>query len=166
MIKLFVANLEAYNNGRLVGDWIDLENYVGEEEKLKKRLNEITKEGEEIFIADYETPFSNFTINRDDDIYKLLEIEEQLIDLSPLEMDKVNYLLSWENYPIQKALSYYDDVDYYPDMSLVELAQQFVDNGVYGKIPDNIRCYIDYEAIARDLEIEGFVETKEGVFKY
>ena len=43
------------------------------------------------------------------------------------------------------------DVDIYELDSLRELAEQFVDDGLFGEIPDHLQMYIDYDAIARDL---------------
>ena len=43
------------------------------------------------------------------------------------------------------------DIDLYEMDSMKELAEQFVDEGLFGKIPTSIQFYIDYEAIARDL---------------
>ena len=31
---------------------------------------------------------------------------------------------------------------------------QFVDDGLYGKIPKNLEFYLDYEKIARDLRMD------------
>ena len=45
-------------------------------------------------------------------------------------------------------------VDIYEDMSMRDLAENFVDEGLYGEIPENCRFYIDYEAIARDLAFD------------
>ena len=38
--------------------------------------------------------------------------------------------------------------------SLRDLAIQFVDDGLFGDIPERIQSYLDYDAIARDLGIE------------
>ena len=46
---------------------------------------------------------------------------------------------------------------YYAD-SLRDLAGQFVDEGLYGDIPEQLQYYIDYDAIARDLAVE-YTET-------
>lgn len=43
------------------------------------------------------------------------------------------------------------EVDIYEDMRLIDLAYQFVDEGLFGDIPDHLSSYIDYDAIARDL---------------
>ncbi|OJJ12981.1 hypothetical protein BKI51_02630 [Alphaproteobacteria bacterium AO1-B] len=46
------------------------------------------------------------------------------------------------------------EIDLYPDMTLQELALQFVDEGLFGDIPDHLSRYIDYDAIARDLAFD------------
>ena len=43
------------------------------------------------------------------------------------------------------------DIDIYDVQSLKELAEQFVDDGLFGEIPKSLEFYIDHEAIARDL---------------
>lgn len=45
-------------------------------------------------------------------------------------------------------------VDIYDVESLRELAEQFVDEGLYGDIPQSLQYYIDFDAIARDLSVE------------
>ena len=51
------------------------------------------------------------------------------------------------------------EVDIYELDMLSELAEQFVDDGLYGPIPESLTFYIDYDAIARDLSIE-YTETR------
>lgn len=46
------------------------------------------------------------------------------------------------------------DVDLYEAESLRDLAEQFVDDGLYGEISPHLAHYIDYEAIARDLALD------------
>ncbi len=46
------------------------------------------------------------------------------------------------------------DVDLYELDSLKELAEQFVEEGLFGEIPKSLRNYIDYESIARDLGMD------------
>ena len=50
------------------------------------------------------------------------------------------------------------DVDIYQVESLKELAEQFVDEGLFGEIPASIQSYLDYDAIARDLGMD-YTET-------
>ena len=46
------------------------------------------------------------------------------------------------------------DVDYYQLDNLKELAEQFVEEGLYGEILEPLQFYIDTESIARDLEAD------------
>jgi hypothetical protein len=43
------------------------------------------------------------------------------------------------------------DIDMYEIGSLRELAEQFIDEGLFGEIPKHLETYIDLDAIARDL---------------
>ena len=40
-----------------------------------------------------------------------------------------------------------------------ELAERFVDEGLFGEIPDHLAHYIDYDAIAHDLAMD-YAETE------
>lgn len=46
------------------------------------------------------------------------------------------------------------DVQLYDASSMRELAEQFVDEGLFGDIPERLQFYLDYDAIARDLEMD------------
>ncbi len=47
-----------------------------------------------------------------------------------------------------------EDIELHYCENLEELAYRFVDEGLYGPIPESISRYIDYEAIAQDLGFE------------
>lgn len=49
-------------------------------------------------------------------------------------------------------------IDIYPDTDLKELALDFLNEGLFGDVPDSLQCYIDHDAIARDLAID-YTET-------
>tara|TARA_R110002167_G_scaffold30531_6_gene101054 strand:+ start:58 stop:564 length:507 start_codon:yes stop_codon:yes gene_type:complete len=46
------------------------------------------------------------------------------------------------------------DVDIYEMDTMRELAEEFVDEGLFGEIPEHLANYIDYDAIARDLAMD------------
>lgn len=50
------------------------------------------------------------------------------------------------------------EMDLYEIDSLKDLAQHFVEEGLYGEIPESLQFYVDYDAIARDLSFE-YAET-------
>lgn len=51
------------------------------------------------------------------------------------------------------------DLDICEGMTLRELAEEFVEDGLFGEIPERMAYYIDYEAIARDLAVD-YSETE------
>lgn len=51
------------------------------------------------------------------------------------------------------------EVDIYHVDSMKELAEQFVDEGLFGNIPEHLVNYIDMDAIARDLAFD-YTETE------
>jgi len=51
------------------------------------------------------------------------------------------------------------DVDIYHVETMHELAEQFVDEGLFGDIPEHLTNYIDLDAIARDLAVD-YTETE------
>lgn len=51
------------------------------------------------------------------------------------------------------------ELDVYDVETLRELAEQFVEEGLFGPIPEQIALYINYEAIARDLAVD-YSETE------
>ena len=53
----------------------------------------------------------------------------------------------------------HDGIDIYQVESMRELAEQFVEEGLFGDIPEDLQFYIDYDAIARDLAVE-YTETE------
>jgi hypothetical protein len=59
------------------------------------------------------------------------------------------------------------DIDLYEENSFSDLARQFVDEGLYGEIPESVQLYIDYDAIGRDLAIDyGMVSINRKSFIY
>ena len=54
------------------------------------------------------------------------------------------------------------DVDIYQLDTMRELAEQFVDEGLYGTIPQSLQSYVDYDAIARDLSMDYAQITIDG----
>ena len=70
-----------------------------------------------------------------------------------IAVGECGYSVSWESCDPDGF-----DVDLYQVDSLRELAEQFVDEGLFGDIPERIACYLKYDAIARDLGMD-YAET-------
>ena len=56
------------------------------------------------------------------------------------------------------------DCDIYPDYSFSDLAEEFIEEGLFGEIADNVKCYLDYDAIARDLSYD-YTEHNGSIFR-
>ena len=163
-IKLYFANLNAYNNGILQGKWYDLEDYTDVEslmEDVEKEVCNGSFNYNEYAIHDYEAPFkvSEYTGSQE------IEAMINFCNLDEYARIKAAYLYDNNNYSeLQDCIDNIDAVSFYQGMTLEDVAEELVQEGCFGDIPESIRNYIDYEAIARDLGFDGYNETSEGVF--
>jgi antirestriction protein len=162
MIKIWFANLAKYNEGELVGEWLSL---PMSEDDLREKMAKILGEDEEYFLADWECEITGI-VNEYCSPLKLNEIAEELESLSDSDLKRVRYLSEDYGYAIEKALCYYEDVLIYEEMSMTDLAEQMLDEGVFGQIPDSIRSYIDCEAIARDLRHDGYHSQDGDIYRF
>lgn len=81
---------------------------------------------------------------------------DAVADLEEVEKQRIIIAAGECGYEIEGLLSDPDSVDleiYYVN-SMRDLAEQFVDEGLFGEIPERLQYYIDYDAIARDLEAD------------
>ena len=157
-IRIFITNLAKYNAGYLVGKWVDL---PLSEDELWAEVKAILGTDEEHFITDYEAPFK---IEEYESITDLNALALELESMDEDDVIKALFLVNEQGYAFKDAICKVDDVEYYPKMTLKELAEQFVDDGLFGEIPEKIQNYVDYDAIARDLGFD-YTETPEGCFR-
>ncbi len=138
MTKIYITDLEAYNSGHLIGDWIELplrphELYAEVRSILikGKRTCKSIHHHEEIFITDFECDYKD--IGEYDDVFKLNELAEQMEELDEDTQDKL------------KALEEAHGENYYKDLdSKLEVIE-----GAFGMVIDGVSS--DYE-LARKLE--------------
>ena len=173
-MKIFITDLTAYNEGTLVGKWIQLPLSSFE---LSQALSEVLSEGEiisgsdnheEVFITDYE---ADITIGEYDNIERLNELAEAMENFLDDDLLKLKFL-SYEGYNEREVIdngldSYEVDIyDYRDNNSFTDtfelLASDFVEEGLFGEIPKSLEFYIDYEAIARDLRMD-YTEFQDNV---
>ncbi len=157
-VRVYLTNLAKYNAGRLVGKWLDL---PLTEDELSEAVKEVLGTDEEYFITDYE---AGFKIGEYENLSELNRFAEELGKLSEYDQERVMYLINTICLDKEEALRQCDDVTYYPDMTVEDVARELVEEGIFGEIADNIKCYFDYEALARDLAIDGYHETEKGTF--
>ncbi len=157
-IRIYLTNLAQYNAGCLIGKWIDL---PLEEEELAIALKEVLGSDEEYFITDYQ---ANFRIEEFENLSELNNFVQRLSELYEHDQEKVIYLINCNCYKRPEALERYADVIYYEKMTLEEVAEEMVEDGMLGNLSDAVKGYLDFEKIARDLSFNGYHETNQGTF--
>lgn len=173
MIKVYITDLAAYNNGHLIGEWVSL---PMDEEDLRAKINEILSVGsqvceddehEEMFITDFECDF--LEIGEYADPFQLNEIAEQAECLSDYEVKAIKFLLN--NYLVKdfnEALEKYEEVIIHESTTFEDLAHEFI-NECYGvdSLPAIIANNIDYEKIGREMEMDGnYYEVEGDIYEY
>lgn len=171
-IRIALTNLGKYNEGELVYTWLDLPASEGEIEDAMKRI-EIGSERwdggvyEEWFISDYEAPFH---IEEYTNLTDLNETAELLTGLGENEMNAVVAIrendssLTFEE--AAEMVKNGDAILHYDCRDMADVARYYVEeSGVYDTNNlGTLANYIDYEALGRDMEIEGtFLFIDNGV---
>ena len=155
-IRIYVACLAAYNNGYLHGAWIDV---THSESAIWDQINEVLKtspmpEAEEWAIHDYEG-FEGLSISEYEGIQSVVEKAEFIEEHGRLGAELVTYYGDLE--AACKALE-----DDYAGVykSLAEFAEELTEQTT--QIPDSLQYYIDYERMARDLEVNDVLAVELG----
>lgn len=172
MIRVSVANLKKYyNEGKLISKWLEL---PASHDQINNALKEIGIDGEiykEYFISDYIfTGKIKFNIKEYSSVMMLNDIAKSLQSLSEVEL-----------YAVQAYIELYgSDIDYVTDAiefvkngnfhvlydceSMEDIAHYYINEAGIYDLPEIAKTYFDYEAFARDLEIEGtFVFLDGGI---
>ena len=120
--RIYVADLEAYNNGRLAGEWLDLADY-NDADELMDAIQDVLKKsgGEEYAIHDVEyvprSMYSEYMGKRDfEELYEMMDLAKQ----NDLPLEVVQEIVS------QFSESAVDDF-YGKFDSVVDFAEQLVD---------------------------------------
>lgn len=164
-MKIYIANLAAYNAGTLKGEWFDLNDYVDSEE-FKEAVDAWKQEYgiEEIAVHDY------------NDCPAHDEFGEHP-DLDELYMYHTLYTEYGDNFAAWFELFHYSGElcdtweDKYNEANMGEweswedFAEYLInDCEALGEIPDRVKLYIDYSAFARDLDFNGEYKEQNGFF--
>lgn len=156
MMNIYLTNLGKYNEGELVGEWVQLPISDEELQEVFKRIG-INEEYEEYFITDYECDF--YEIGEYESINTLNEMAEKLDNLDEEQEQVVKVLMSECGYDLDDAIEKAESGDYciYADCNdMTDVAYAVVEECDYLRnVPENIARYFDYEAFGRDLGIEG-----------
>ena len=164
MFKIYLTNLGKYNEGELIGEWVDLPATDDELEEVKTRIgisDEPDENGnyyEEYFITDYDNDYG-YKVDEYEDLDILNQIAEQLEDLDEEQKDAVHAYTEGVDDDIDRAVETVTNGDYrvyYDCNDMADVAYEVVQEcGYLDQMPENLRNYFDYEAFGRDLDIEG-----------
>lgn len=155
-MKIFLTNLGKYNEGELIGEWVELPTSQEELKKVFERIG-INEEYEEYFITDYECDL--YEVGEYENIDKLNDIAERIKELDEEKSKVVKALIQKLDYTLYEAIDKVNSGDYmiYNDCeNMTDVAYQVVEEcGYLENVPDNVARYFDYESFGRELEIEG-----------
>lgn len=171
MLRIFLTNLGKYNEGQLIGEWVDLPCTDDELEEVKERIgisDEPDENGiyyEEWFISDYETDINDLEVGEYDNLDELNELAEDLDNLDNEELKVLQACLQDGN-EFTKSLEIVQSGDYkiyYNCDTMKDVAYEVVEEcGYLNGVPENVARYFDYEAFGRDLDIEGSFYNIDG----
>ena len=154
--RIFLTDLAAYNEGKLIGKWIDLPC-----DNLNEELqNILQRDNEEYFITDWESDV--LEIGEYSDIFLLNAQAEQTELLDESDKKKIKYLIDYNGATFEEAIEIYEDVELYEDMNMIELAEMFIDET--WEVPEHLVNYIDTDKFAYDLSYD-YTEIDNDVFR-
>ena len=168
-MRVYITDLEAYNEGHLVGSWYELPmnsdllaESIENELQRGKEICQSEHFHEEYFITDYECDYME--VGEYDNLENLNNIAEKMETLNSTDMKKFKALTD-EGYDFEYSFNNYEDVEIYEETNMNELAEQFVEDGLFGNIPKALINYIDYDAIARDLSMD-YTEVENDIVRF
>lgn len=159
-IRIYVADLAAYNNGKLHGVWINATDCFDDiQEQINAMLAE-SPEGfsEEYAIHDYEG-FGGYSVGEFDCIESIHDIACFILDYSE---EVCGELLNYCCGDLDRAKTEMDENYCGCYSSLADYAQELTEQTT--QIPESLAYYIDYEKMGRELELSGDVFTIETAY--
>ncbi len=155
-IRIYVADLAAYNNGKLHGVWI---NALDELDDIQDQVNMMLATSPEEFaeeyaIHDYER-FGSYVLGE----YEGLETAHEIACFIEEHSDIAGELLNQFGGDLEEARKAVEENYCGCYSSLADYAEEIT--GETSSIPDHLASYIDYEKMGRDMELGGDVYTVE-----
>lgn len=177
-VKIYLTNLAKYNEGELVGKWIEL---PLDETDLKNEIAEVLGNDEEYFITDHEAPFkiwehdNPYAINKQvEEIQQLSAVDQEVLEII-LKSDKVESIDEGLTIIHEGSCIIYRECSDMKDVVLqyIEMFGGFKEAmwcpGNYINVPDHyenisdmsnesIKKYFDIEQYIKDVVIESHYE--------
>lgn len=175
-IRGFITNLGKYNEGKLIGKWID---FPIDDDELQDVLREIgcryvdengivhNIEYEEFFFTDWNNDIA-FDFGEYPNLEEVNEFTECVEALSESEQEYIELIMEEHTSNFQEALDIIEGDKYivwHGCDSMADVAEhQAEEYCLLDKNPDSLRYYIDFEKWGRDLSIDGTFLEGDGYF--
>lgn len=169
MLNIYIANLGKYNEGQLVGKWLEL---PCSDEEIFNTLKEIgiNKEYEEYAIHDYECSVEGMIVPEYASISMLNDLANELEDMEAYKIKLIEALLESKMITQDDILENNYDLDDYRFVELDEdiynkekaLGYALIEIGCL-EISKEIEPYFDYEKYGRDAIFDGAFIASNGI---
>lgn len=156
-MRIYVGTYGKYNNGSIAGAWMDVEDYASKEEFYAACQELHSDEDDaELMFQDWEgIPAC---------LIRESWVHDGLFELAALDEDTSNLVLAYiDDIGLSDADTIHDVIERAQDAcygrfdSDLDFAYEYIDDtGMLANVPDNIRCYFNYGAFARDLMMDFF----------
>ena len=157
--KIYVVNLNSYNNGRTRGKWYEL---PVDFSRIKSDLLLDVEHGEEYAIHDFEN-FYDYKVGEYSSIQELNGYAEKLEEIS--DRDHLKDFL--EIYSIDDIINNKDDLDFVEAENDEDLAQELIEQmgGLEVLSIETLQRYFNFGAYGRDLAIGDYSKTSHGYIR-
>jgi len=174
-MRVYITDIEAYNNGHLVGEWYEL---PMSDEGLQMAIAEVLQNGQEVcenmhiheeyFITDYECDYMK--IDEYSSLSNLNEIAQKMSELDEDQQTAVKLLLEANVVnDLYKAIENIENIYCTGETKMEDVAYNYIQGtGALQNMPESLQYYFDYEKLGRDMEINGsyYVDENDFIWEY
>jgi len=158
-MRVFVQNWASYNAGRIVGAWIDLEDFA-ERDVFWAKVQEVTAVADEVMCADWEDAPVDFGQTPDWDlVWAIAEAVNGGLDAELLAAYADHVGVHYLPRDAADLAAEVNDRHLGTYNSLADYAEETTRG--CADIPDFLDFYIDWEKMGRDMEMNGDVSAVE-----
>ena len=110
--------------------------------------------------------FPDYQVNSINDLNDVINLVDRLNALNYDELEHLQAYLDVSCDDLPQALNdYQGNSEYYSGLNLASLAEQIVDEGCFGNVSDNLRPFIDFDALGDALSDDGYTVTENGIIR-
>lgn len=152
VVSIWLASLEAYNDGYLVGRWISLPT---DEDALQAAIDVVSSNGQHDWaIHDFESSIKGFKVDEYQNVQDLNELAETLDDMSDEQQEAFMWLWQDCGYDMEGALEHYEEVTIFESWTWA--VADWIEMR-FGDLPEQVRerfvPYLDEDYIKTEMEI-------------